>query len=167
MPKDLCEQLIRERAAKLPNETGGYLLGRRRGPHLEVTGATLQGPLDIATPYSFDRVDPCHFKEAVEAWQKDEGRTAVIGDWHSHPIGTANASLMDERAWKLLGKSAHASVIGLILAPNNVAVYLASPRWSDYSIQRCPSVEESESEIVFHVKGALAVGLSERISPTS
>ena len=138
-----------ERAASLPYETGGYLIGRRRGAHIEVTSATFQGPGDLATRTSFDRADPSHTTRAVEAWEQDRGFSNVVGDWHSHPQGAAIASSTDEHAWRTLARAEKARIAGLVLGGGSVAVYVAAPRWSGIAISRCFLVEDGETELVF------------------
>jgi integrative and conjugative element protein (TIGR02256 family) len=143
------EQLLAERLAHLPRETGGFLVGRRRGAHIEVTRATLQAPDDVATRASFERVDASHTTLAVDAWNQDAGLSGLVGDWHSHPIGGARPSGMDERAWRKLVAAERAPVVGLILGDGEVAVYLARLKWTRLTVTRCDLMEETDQDLVF------------------
>ncbi len=149
VPKELCERLALLRKESLPTETGGYLIGRRRGRHIEVTNATTQGTQDIATRISFERVDNSHAVQAVDEWNKDRGFSGVVGDWHSHPIGTGVASAMDEQAWRTLARAEHKAIAGLIFGEKTMSVYLAVPRWASFSISRCVLIEETDSDFAF------------------
>jgi integrative and conjugative element protein (TIGR02256 family) len=151
IPKGLLGELRGEREAKLPVETGGYLIGHRRRPHLEVTGATHQGEEDIATRYSFDRADPSHARRAVEAWKKDGGLSTVVGDWHSHPAGRGDASAADEIAWRTLARAARAPMVGIILGEGAEAVYLTTKYWAGAFTAQCRLIENSERDLVFGV----------------
>lgn len=148
VPKHLRDRLMLERAANLPAETGGYLMGRRRGKHLEALCATFQGPEDIATRRSFDRADPGHARRAVEAWLDDKTLSGIIGDWHSHP-GPATASSTDEHAWRTLARSERAPVVGIIVGEDALAVYVAGPSYGRVVISRCRIVEETDADMVF------------------
>jgi integrative and conjugative element protein (TIGR02256 family) len=152
IPKRLLGELRTEREAQLPVETGGYLIGHRRRPHLDVTGATHQGEGDIATGYSFDRADPSHGRRAVEAWKKDGGLSTVVGDWHSHPTGRGDASGADETAWRTLARAARAPMVGIILGDAAEAVYLTTVTWAGTFAARCRLIEESEDDLVFAVR---------------
>jgi integrative and conjugative element protein (TIGR02256 family) len=148
VPKQLRDRLMLERAANLPAETGGYLMGRRRGKHLEALSATFQGPEDIATWRSFDRADPGHTTRAVEVWRDDKTLSGIIGDWHSHP-GPAAASSTDEHAWRTLARSERAPVVGLIVGEDALSVYIAGPRYGGIVISHCRLVEETDADLVF------------------
>lgn len=97
-------------------ETGGFLMGKRRGLHIEVTGYSLQGAEDIATPSSIERLDQSHTDQLVLAWTKEQGKVGMVGDWHSHPGSDATPSGTDKRAWRQLVAVARADCIGLILS---------------------------------------------------
>ena len=138
-----------QRIEKLPHETGGFLLGMRRGPHIEITGATVEGPDDYATKYSFERRDEVHGRTAVTAWEAAGGTVGLVGDWHSHPFGPPTPSGTDRSAWRKLGASIGCSAVGIILAEGEPGVFLAPRRWSIVGALRCRVVEEDNQELVF------------------
>jgi len=148
VPLSLIADLEVARAARLPLETGGYLIGRRRGVHLEILSATYQGAHDIATRTSFDRADRAHTAQAVAAWRADDGLSDVVGDWHSHPTGAASPSGTDLRAWRQLAHAKCAPVAGLILGDGALSVYLTAARGWPLMV-RLVAIEETATACVF------------------
>lgn len=124
LPPDLLADLQHRRRVRLPFETGGFLLGKRRGAHLEVTGATDQAIDDIATGRSFERIDRSHGTTAVSEWRASGGLIAIIGDWHSHPYGPPDPSPADRKAWRQLCRAARGPCLGIILAEGDAGLYL-------------------------------------------
>jgi integrative and conjugative element protein (TIGR02256 family) len=124
LPADLLDDLQRRRRMRLPFETGGFLLGKRRGRHLEVTSATDQAPDDVATWRSFERIDRSHGAAAISEWQSSGGVVAIIGDWHSHPYGPPHPSPADRKAWRQLCRAVRGPCLGIILADGNAGLYL-------------------------------------------
>ena len=49
LPKWILSTIHTQREQHLPRETGGFLIGERRGPHIEITDLTQQGNGDVAT----------------------------------------------------------------------------------------------------------------------
>lgn len=148
IPLALIAALETARSGRLPFETGGYLIGRRRGGHLEILSATYEGDHDIATRSSFDRADRAHTAQAVAAWQADKGLSDVVGDWHSHPMGAASPSETDLRAWRRLAHAKRAPIAGLILGEDSLSVHLTAARgWP--RMARLVAIEETATERVF------------------
>jgi len=138
------------RAASLPLETGGFLLGMRRGPYLEITGATFQGPQDVATTHSFERRDGAHAKEVETAWSAEEHLITMVGDWHSHPSGDASPSGTDRQAWRKLSETARADFVGIILGPHEMPrVFLIGSQRPIAVVIECPPLAEEEDDFVF------------------
>lgn len=124
LPSAILDLIGDRRSRALPRETGGFLLGLRRGDHIEVTAATTEGPLDEASPVHFTRADPGHAERAASAWEESGGLVSLVGDWHSHPHGHGDPSSVDVGAWReLLRATSGAPVIGLVhagLSPRTV-----------------------------------------------
>ena len=126
LPKWIITTVHRQREGHLPRETGGFLIGERRGPHIQVTGLTRQGSGDIATQTSFERSCSSHRDTIHRAWRLSDGMQSLIGDWHSHPYGSANASSTDVSAWRTLVRVSRSPIIGLIDAGCTRKVYFAT-----------------------------------------
>lgn len=114
VPQAIVLRISAQRQRFLPAETGGFLLGMRRGRHLEVTDMTEQKPLDSATRFSFERRDPAHARQIEGEWRQSNALVSVIGDWHTHPFGPGDASGTDRKAWRVLARTARQPIIGLI-----------------------------------------------------
>lgn len=80
LPRSLFDALVEQRTLRQPRETGGFLLGVRRGPHLEITHHTAQGWSDIATRSSFERRGAHHQRDAEAIWRRTVGEVGLIGD---------------------------------------------------------------------------------------
>lgn len=94
----------RQLTAQAP-ESGGILLGYRRGLHLHVTHATSPGPKDRAARVSFERKDPTHQNQARQAWEASNHTIDYLGEWHTHPEAMPSPSSTDRRAWdEILGR---------------------------------------------------------------
>src|SRR5690606_4202595 len=73
VPAAISKAMQAERTTRLPHETGGFLLGLRRGASIEVSEFTPQAAQDQADGSSFERIDPEHQRRATKAWVKANG----------------------------------------------------------------------------------------------
>lgn len=100
VPRQLLDELDRKRAAKLPDETGGPLVGFvDRETSRIVIAAALEPPSDsIGAPSSFTR-GRRGFKRQLESVKaRSGGQLGYVGEWHSHPRGaTSHPSSTDIR----------------------------------------------------------------------
>jgi integrative and conjugative element protein (TIGR02256 family) len=126
VPKWIMTAIRLQRGEHLPRETGGFLIGERRGPHIQVTGLTKQGRGDIATCTSFERSCSSHRDAVHHAWRRSDGMQSLVGDWHSHPCGSADASSTDVSAWRTLARTSRKPIIGLIDAGGLPKAYFAA-----------------------------------------
>ena len=115
------------RARHHPNETGGFLIGLRRGINMEVTSLTQQAKGDIATPTSFERAAVEHRNRIHAIWRSSSGFETLVGDWHSHPRGLGAPSWADRKAWRTLARGLQLPVVGLIDSGGSIpSLYLAT-----------------------------------------
>jgi len=126
-------------------------MGRRRGPHFEITGATFQGEQDNSTPWSFERIDERHSRDVLAAWNADDHQTTLIGDWHSHPSGAGDPSGTDRRAWRKLADSGRADCIGLILVPVLPRVFLVHRSPPFHKVVEASLFADEPDDLVFGV----------------
>lgn len=126
LPKWVLSTIRTQRQQHLPYETGGFLIGERRGPHIDVTGLTQQGRGDVATHTSIERSCLSHREAIHRAWRSSAGTQILVGDWHSHPQGTADASSIDIAAWRTLARLSKRPVIGLIHSGARPHIYFAA-----------------------------------------
>jgi integrative and conjugative element protein (TIGR02256 family) len=120
----------------------------RRGRHIEITDATVQGPEDEATRFSFERRDRAHQDRAVAIWEETSGTVGLVGDWHTHPFGPPSPSGTDRAAWRVLAGSVGHGVVGIILAEGDPGIFLARKGWALSGTQRCRVLEETPDELI-------------------
>jgi len=97
---NVTEMLNRSRqVAPASKESGGILLGARRGPHLEITDLTTPFPKDIRRRTFFDRCDPKHHRYALRQWKNNGQKIGYLGEWHTHPENKPSPSHLDTREW--------------------------------------------------------------------
>lgn len=161
LPRAVLNVMLQERLARLPNETGGFLLGHRRRGHIEIVEATLQAKMDRASETSFERIDLNHRHRAEAVWESSGGRIGLVGDWHTHPFGPPRPSAADRNAWRQLVSSIQENGVGIILAEGEPGVFVAPLRWSLLGAKRCSLVEECDADLVFECAGCRS-GLADR-----
>lgn len=138
------------RACRGADETGGILLGMRRGPHLDVIDLTWPGPEDIRTPTRFVRQDPSHQELATKAWHSSDRRVTCVGEWHTHPSGAANPSMLDRRAWNSVAQQANGSACAfVIVSPRGWRVWLLSVGRDDPIVAPLTPMARDEDGVVF------------------
>ena len=149
IPRSLVDELGEISDTARPLETGGFLCGARRGRDLEVTSRTLAGVVDIASPVSFERRSPHHAREIAALWGQSSGHLALIGDWHSHPVGDGTPSSTDKKAWRLLVQVMASAGVALIVSPAGLRVlYL---RWSRLGsrVIEYSEIYSDESDLIY------------------
>ena len=104
-------------------ERGGILIGEFRGPHIAITEMTLPGKDDEGSLFRFIRKDRSHQKRAMAAWRQSNKTKTFVGEWHTHPSGTATPSSIDKKTWKRLTMDARTPLIFIIAAPNDVGIF--------------------------------------------
>ena len=80
-------------------ESGGILLGRRRGKHLEVLLATEPSSHDKRSTFSFGREAVGHAEVAQQTWLRGERQVDYLGEWHTHPQTVPIPSGIDRAEW--------------------------------------------------------------------
>lgn len=92
MPDTMSAQLAAERQKRLPNETGGALLGiiDPQSKRIELVAA-VPAPIDSKeAPTEFIR-GTMGLRETVEAaTRRSAGQIRYVGEWHSHPRGSSS-----------------------------------------------------------------------------
>lgn len=85
--------------AKKP-ESGGILLGYRRGAHLHVTIATAPQAGDQRWRYFFKRSARYHQEIALRQWNASDEKIDYLGEWHTHPQRYPSPSGTDLSEWR-------------------------------------------------------------------
>lgn len=81
-------------------ESGGILLGYRRGSHLHVTEATVPLASDQASRTRFSRSAAPHQEAALARWRQSDGTIDYLGEWHTHPEHSPSPSTIDTDGWR-------------------------------------------------------------------
>lgn len=99
---DLARNIRRCSVAHAPLETGGVLLGRTmtNGTRI-VTGLIAGGPGARATATRFEPDYDWQQRAMEEAFHRND-RVEYLGDWHSHPGGSATPSETDGKALRAI-----------------------------------------------------------------
>lgn len=164
LPKWIIATVRRQREEHLPSETGGFLIGERRGPHIQVTGLTHQGRGDIATRTSFERSCPSHRDAIHHAWRLSDGMQSLVGDWHSHPCGSADASSTDMSAWRTLARTSRRPIIGLIDAGGLPKIYFAAENYRPFATS-LEVEEETIDDYAYVIPRARSANALTRLAP--
>ena len=124
-PKSKSLIFIHEEAIKLISsyrqnqltdcEAGGLLMGKRRGPHFEITAATPPQPDDLRSRYQFVRFADGHQQLAQALWSASNGEDTYLGEWHTHPEDCAKPSDIDIKEWGKAGKRHKKALIFIIV----------------------------------------------------
>lgn len=118
-----------------PLESGGVLLGWRRGNSTVVAVALGPGPAALHGRYLFVPDDNWDTEQVKNAFAKSGGDLNYLGDWHSHPNGTAETSSKDKstltRIARRIGKATMIIVAGDLTETSPVGCWLGhrSGRW--------------------------------------
>ncbi len=80
-------------------ESGGILLGFRRGEHLHIVEATVPSKLDRRSRFGFHRQAATHQNIALRRWRETGETMDYMGEWHSHPEDFPRPSGTDLRNW--------------------------------------------------------------------
>ena len=107
VPSTLAADLIRQLQAAEPNETGGILLGviHPKRKVISVTRALPPPPDSQGWPYAF-RLGIRDVPEQLDEINKRTGGLVrYVGEWHSHPNGSAGLSSIDRQAVDQISKS--------------------------------------------------------------
>lgn len=95
-------------------ESGGILLGYRRGPHLHVTEATVPLDSDQASRTHFFRAAAPHQQAALAGWRESGGTMDYVGEWHTHPEHSPSPSTIDTRGWRRICNTRKAPMLFVI-----------------------------------------------------
>lgn len=141
IPATIAEELDQFRQVKtLQPESGGLILGLRRGPHIEVLKITTPLVGDFRSRTSFLRRDPGHFELAQHLWRESKGTVGYVGEWHTHPEAQPKPSGVDTNQWRKVLKLERQFAIFIIVGTDNWFVARGCP--INFSLQSlCTNLE--------------------------
>lgn len=128
---NVSEKLDRYRQKKgFAKESGGILLGERRGRYWIITDITTPMEFDIRGRTRFIRQDSKHIEYAKKVKSKSNKLQTYMGEWHTHPQVTPSPSNTDITSWKSIKIDENNLLIFLILGVNgNYACYLTDEKF--------------------------------------
>lgn len=112
-PLELMDRHWQDKIGK--PESGGILLGYRRGAHLHVTMATKPQAADRGWRYLFKRSARYHQEIAFHQWNASERTMDYLGEWHTHPQHHPSPSATDISEWRKICSQRQAPMIFLII----------------------------------------------------
>jgi integrative and conjugative element protein (TIGR02256 family) len=108
LASESAREMIDEARSWVPCETGGVLLGWRRGPDVVVTHVIDAGPR-AQHGQTWFRPDSDWQADRIARLYEDSGRTlSYLGDWHTHPDGRPVPSRRDVRTLRCIAGAAEA-----------------------------------------------------------
>lgn len=108
------------------HESGGILLGKRRGKHIEVLVATEPMPSDRRSEYFFGREADGHSEVARLAWRSGNHTVDYVGEWHTHRQRVPTPSGLDRSEWDKLsaGRSDRNALVTVVVGTQQLHVEL-------------------------------------------
>jgi integrative and conjugative element protein (TIGR02256 family) len=129
------------------NENGGILIGGQRGPHLDVVEMTVPASGDMATRYSFRRLDALHQRIARRMWRAAKETVTYIGEWHAHPHGGIEPSGTDMSTWKAVTRQQRAQCAFVLVTPEGWGTFIVLRDGN--SVRRLEILERGRTGLVF------------------
>jgi integrative and conjugative element protein (TIGR02256 family) len=127
VPELQLRRLAEEAEGHRPNETGGVLLGHRNGLDIVVRDVVDAGPAAVRTPSGMRPDHEYQVRSIREAFAASDGAVTYLGEWHSHPDGSAALSNRDRRTLRNIAREHDAfcpEPAMLILASEEDGVWL-------------------------------------------
>lgn len=148
VPEAHLRRMAEEAEEHRPNETGGIILGHRNGLDVVVLQVVGAGPAAIRTTTGMRPDHDYQVRAIREAFAASDGAVTYLGDWHSHPDGSAGLSDRDRRTLRNVARERDAfcpEPAMLILASVEDGVWLPVPwvgrlgrlgRWGTITVAR-------------------------------
>lgn len=96
-------------------ESGGILIGERRGRYWVITDITTPMKGDIQSRVQFVRQDPGHIKTSKRICKRSKNLRTYMGEWHTHPQVTPQPSSVDLASWKSINTGKGQLLVFIIL----------------------------------------------------
>lgn len=106
-------------------ESGGVLVGERRGPHFLITHLTMPMPTDTRRPLSIRRSPKGHVDFIERLVKESKGRLSYCGEWHTHPQRHPSPSGTDIDTWIRLNRELNIPLIHIIAGTASISAFQA------------------------------------------
>ena len=97
LSREVAASIMKQGQDFSPLETGGLLLGWSDDGNRVVAGLIGPGPNARHHAHKFIPDHPWQMRELEKAFASSGGDLTYLGDWHTHPMGPAQMSRLDER----------------------------------------------------------------------
>lgn len=147
VPPAVVAEMEREARACEPEETGGVLLGYRGHDDplsVRVVQQVGPGPGAVHAPRRFEPDGEWQDARIAEAYERSGRVVTYLGDWHSHPGGSARPSRTDRRTARRIAHTRAARTrrpLMLILWGGSGDWCVAVHRWSRCRLREANVVE--------------------------
>jgi integrative and conjugative element protein (TIGR02256 family) len=134
LPRKLHDAMRELATRAYPSETGGVLMGFDAGNGLVVTELIGPGPRAIHERHTFTPDYQYQDAEIKRIYTDSRRLHTYLGDWHSHPDGSASLSPKDKRALRVIAAHkaarAKAPVMAILAGATSwkLAVWRCVPR---------------------------------------
>lgn len=115
------KQMMNYRQPTNKNESGGIILGERRGKHVIIEFITVPQKGDIKRRQFFHRRDPQHVVHA-KALIKNNPTISYLGEWHTHPQRIPKPSMLDISQWNKIQRSRREPLVFIIVGMSAIYV---------------------------------------------
>jgi integrative and conjugative element protein (TIGR02256 family) len=117
--------MTQEAERKTPTETGGVLLGYFADGATVATDWVGPGPNAVHADHGFIP-DYEYQEEQIAIRYEESGRRLIyLGDWHTHPTGSADLSKKDEACLRRIAGSRSARIVNPVMV-----VLTEAPQWT-------------------------------------
>lgn len=110
-------------------ESGGILMGYRRGVHTHITEATFPVREDVRHRFGFVRRAEHHTQLAVQRWHETDETLDYVGEWHTHPEDSPSPSSIDLMHWRKIVRTSPRQMAFLIVG--RVSIWLGTVSEND------------------------------------
>lgn len=104
-------------------ESGGVLVGERKGSHFVITDLTMPMPADVRGPVSIRRSPKGHVDFIERIVSETNGRLSYCGEWHTHPQRHPSPSSTDISTWIKLNQELGIPLINIIAGTVSISAY--------------------------------------------
>ena len=137
----------RARNSLSSNEQGGLLLGYRKENAIQITTYTPPQRWDYSTPTLFKRSTKGHAELAKNEWCRSGKKADWLGEWHTHPSGSATPSFVDKRSWLRIAGHTGKEMVFLIFAQHQV--YAGLQQSEPVGLSSLIEIYRTEDDILF------------------
>lgn len=105
------------------NESGGVLIGQRKGQHFHIKQLTFPMTGDVRSRFGIRRSARRHNSIIQQAIKSSGGEYWYLGEWHTHPQRIPTPSNTDFATWKRIYNEIKIPIVCLIGGSEAIVAY--------------------------------------------